>query len=739
MSTLSRLLAGIFVVVLVVAACSADDGEHAAATHPNALDDATAPSPSRCDASTMECPGDAIDTVRSNGPHDGASSALFAPLPPPPQSRKDYIDAIAALYASRNITLAVDLLQRSADGGEARAHWMLAVMHANGIGVEQSEAHAVLHHTLAAQGGTPESHAALAHRYQHGIGVAQSCKDALFHAQAVADAVAASYHEDIVPHASSVRYGGGGGGRSASGRRGLGLISTFFGVQEAEHTSSRTHLGLRASSGQRRSNADQLQYHTFRLDSGETTSAMFLAYAHMFGTHDVKQDGNKALAYLQQAMDANVPAAFGAAGQIYWQGMQRADPPIPADKDRAFHLFKKGASLNDPVSINGLGVMYSIGVPGVLERRLEEAAALFRKGSEQGNSESAYNYGVLQLLGKGGVQQDVPGALTSFLRANVGGSPLAAWQLGNLFRRGVADVTPASCSLALEHYRIIINRGSWSRLLGTAQDSFEKRDYFTSFIDFALAAEVGSPEALWNMAYILEEGLVDLGDEEDAATSAGVLVLQRTATPSPVDESHFDTVIPTATYERMEPSEAAVAAVTSLLAQAAEVNNDCDAHLKVGDRYYYNEADNHHNKLKAKEHYTIAATCGNAQAKFNLGTFHQFYGMEGGAEDLHLAKRYYDEAALANPNALFAVRVALMSLNWQWWLQHFGDAQTYGGVWSPEALSISIVRGLTSWIGQYVPMSMPILFGLAWDDFLLMGLVAALTVLLLLRNHIVHR
>ncbi|CUG86158.1 GPI-anchored surface protein, putative [Bodo saltans] len=723
------------VMVLLVCFCLAEDVDNAPITTSTGIEDSSLP----CDVSSGECSNAAI-SPSSEATANVESSALLVSLPPPPQSRKDYIDAIAALYASRNITAAVDLLERSANGGEARAHWMLAVMYANGIGVEQSDAQAVLHHTFAAQGGTPESHAALAYRYQHGIGVSQSCKAALFHAQAVADAVAASYHEDIVPQSSNIRYGGGGGGRSASRRRGLGLISTFFDTQESELTSSRTNLGVRTG-GQRRSNADLLQYHTYRLDSGESTSAMFLAYAHMFGTHDVKQDGHKALSYLQQGMDANVPAAFGAAGQIYWQGMQRADPPIPADRERAFHLFKKGASLNDPVSINGLGVMYSIGVPGVLERRMEEAAALFRKGSEQGNSEAAYNYGVLQLVGKGGVQQDVRGAMASFLRANVGGSPLAAWQLGNLFRRGVTDVTPASCSLALEHYSVIINRGSWLRLLGTAHDSFEKRDYFTSFIDFALAAEVGSPDALWNMAYLLEEGLVDLGDEEDATTSSGVLVLHRTSTPPSVDESTLDsvTVSPPVSYERLDPSEAAVTAVTSLLAQAAEVNNDCDAHLKVGDRYYYAEADNHHNKLKAKEHYIIAATCGNAQAKFNLGTLHQFYGADGGVEDFHLAKRYYDEAAVANPNAMFVVKVALTSLNWQWWLQHFGDAQSYNGVWSPEALSISIVRGLVSWVESYVPTSMPVLFGMAWDDFLLMILTAALTCLLLLRNHLVHR
>lgn len=698
---------------------------------------------------------------------DSVAEAVMG-LPKPTQSRRDFIDAIAALYASQNLTSAIALLQKSAEGGEARAHWMLAAMYSIGIGVMQSEAHAVLHHTFAAMGGTPESHAALAYRFQHGLGVPQSCEKALFHAQAVADAVAASYHDDIVPTTVPTKLNSDSSvARSARKQRGLGLISTFLGAQMAE--SSSVAAAVAQLRGQP-SDTELVQFHTYKSESGSGQSAMFLAYACMFGTHGVKQDGHKALMYLKLAMDASVPAAFGAVGQIYWQGMQRADPPILPDRERAFRVFRDGASRNDPTSINGLGVIYANGLPGVLERNVVEAAAHFRKGADQGNAESAYNLGVLHLLGKGDIKQDIGAATALFMRARMGGSPLAAWQLGNLHRRGVAGVVAASCVDALDHYRVIINRGSWSRLLQTAQDAYERKDYFTSFVDYALAAEVGSSPARWNMAYLLEEELVSVGDEADAADAAGVIVLNRAKVvqpDGPIDQEAVEVSTPNdaqqeqlvLSHQAMDPTEATEATVMSLLERAAVVDGDSDAHLKVGDRYYYGRPQN---RQKAMEHYRIAAAGGNSQAKFNLGVLHQLHGGGGSSngeadatttattdhhskDDLHLAKRYYDEALSANPKAFVAVRLALMSLNAQWWLQHYGDAAGNGGSWSAQSLASSFGRGLLKWGASYLPMAGPAsrghsaASGLAWDDVLLVGLGCVLVSLLTLRNYLVHR
>ena len=58
--------------------------------------------------------------------------------------------------------------------------------------------------------------------------------------------------------------------------------------------------------------------------------------------------------------------------------------------------------------------------------------------------------------------------------------------------------------------------------------------------------------------------------------------------------------------------------------------------------------------------YGEAAARRNAQALFNLGFMHE-YGA-GLPQDLHLAKRHYDKAAAAQPDAPGAARLALLSL-----------------------------------------------------------------------------
>ena len=58
--------------------------------------------------------------------------------------------------------------------------------------------------------------------------------------------------------------------------------------------------------------------------------------------------------------------------------------------------------------------------------------------------------------------------------------------------------------------------------------------------------------------------------------------------------------------------------------------------------------------------YGEAAARRNAQALFNLGFMHE-YGA-GLPQDLHLAKRHYDKAITAQPDATGAARLALLSL-----------------------------------------------------------------------------
>lgn len=73
--------------------------------------------------------------------------------------------------------------------------------------------------------------------------------------------------------------------------------------------------------------------------------------------------------------------------------------------------------------------------------------------------------------------------------------------------------------------------------------------------------------------------------------------------------------------------------------------------------------------MRAADAYLHAKSQENAQAMFNLGYMHE-HG-EGLPHDLHLAKRYYDEAVELDPAAKLAVTLALSTL---WVRKNYGNS-----------------------------------------------------------------
>ena len=72
---------------------------------------------------------------------------------------------------------------------------------------------------------------------------------------------------------------------------------------------------------------------------------------------------------------------------------------------------------------------------------------------------------------------------------------------------------------------------------------------------------------------------------------------------------------------------------------------------------------------RAAEAYMHARSQSNAQAIFNIGYMHE-HG-QGLPLDLHLAKRYYDQALAVDPAAQLPVKLALMGL---WIRMNYADS-----------------------------------------------------------------
>ena len=373
--------------------------------------------------------------------------------------------AINQLYIERNFTAAIEHLHLASDKGHGKAMSLLAMLYSHGIGVQRSEAKAVLYHTFAALGGSLESHMSLSHRHEHGIGVPQSCHKAVRHAKVAADAVATRHTSNINAKVDAIDL-----------------------ERESHHIVDPT--------------GDLFNAHYFRAEKGAVASKMFLGYAYMLGLNGAQQDGNLAEAYFKEAAEAGDAAAHGALGQLYSQGVANANPPIERDIAMATYHFQQGAEKNHPVSLNGLGFLYAKG-EGV-DQDFEQAATYFSRSAQQQNAEGIYNLGVLHLNGKG-VRKDVNLATQHFLQAAVRGSVLANWQLGRLNLNGEGGV-PKSCTAALRNYRLVTERGPWMKRFTAAYESYHKGDYPEALIDYLVAAESGFEVGLRNAAFLLHRG-----------------------------------------------------------------------------------------------------------------------------------------------------------------------------------------------------------------------------------------
>lgn len=98
-----------------------------------------------------------------------------------------------------NYSRAFELFSENADLGFAPSQWTVAFHYATGLGVNASQARALVYLSFAALADVPEAQMALAFRYKQGLYVKQSCETALTYYRLVADHVAAGTRRPL-PH-----------------------------------------------------------------------------------------------------------------------------------------------------------------------------------------------------------------------------------------------------------------------------------------------------------------------------------------------------------------------------------------------------------------------------------------------------------------------------------------------------------------------------------------------------------
>ncbi|NXT12696.1 SE1L1 protein, partial [Prunella fulvescens] len=449
-------------------------------------------------------------------------------------------------YLKQNIQSSKELFEKLTEEGSPKGQMALGFLYASGLGVNSSQAKALVYYTFGALGGNLIAHMILGYRYWAGIGVLQSCESALTHYRLVAN------------HGKNFLLGGM--------------------LEE-----------------------DLIQYYQFLAEKGDVQA-------------------QRAFEYFNQAANAGNSHAMAFLGKMYSEGSD----VVPQSNETALQYFKKAADMGNPVGQSGLGMayLYGRGVPVNYELALK----YFQKAAEQGWVDGQLQLGSMYYNGIG-VKKDYKQALKYFNLASQGGHILAFYNLAQMHATGTGVMR--SCHTAVELFKNVCERGRWSERLMTAYNSYKDGDSNSAVVQYLLLAEQGYEVAQSNAAFILDQKEASIVGENE-------------------------------TYPR------ALLHWNRAASQGYTV-----ARIKLGDYHFYGFGTDVDYET-AFIHYRLASEQQHsAQAMFNLGYMHE-KGL-GIKQDIHLAKRFYDMAAEASPDAQVPVFLALCKLGVIYSLQYIRE------------------------------------------------------------------
>ncbi|XP_029966201.1 protein sel-1 homolog 1 isoform X2 [Salarias fasciatus] len=365
---------------------------------------------------------------------------------------------------------------------------------------------------------------------------------------------------------------------------------------------------------------DLIQYYQFLAEKGDVQAQVGLGQLHLHGGRGVEQNHQRAYDYFTQAANAGNTHAMAFLGKMYSEGSEF----LPQNNETALQYFKKASDLGNPVGQSGLGMayLYGRGVPVNYELALK----YFQKAAEQGWVDGQLQLGTMYYNGIG-VKRDYKQALKFFNLASQAGHILAFYNLAQMHATGTGVMR--SCHTAVELFKNVCERGRWSERLMTAYGSFKDGETDAALVQYLLLAEQGYEVAQSNVAFILDQKGARIFSENE-------------------------------TYPR------ALLHWTRAAAQGYTV-----ARIKLGDYHFYGYGTDVDYET-AVIHYRLASEQQHsAQAMFNLGYMHE-KGL-GIKQDIHLAKRFYDMAAEASPDAQVPVFLALCKLGLIYTLQYLQD------------------------------------------------------------------
>ncbi|GER25534.1 hypothetical protein STAS_01122 [Striga asiatica] len=492
-------------------------------------------------------------------------------------------------------------IEAAAADGHPHGQSVMGLLYSMGIGRERNEGKAFLHHHFAAQGGNMQSKMALAYTYYRQESILKGLS--VFYLLCLYDLKTPMTTVKLYAELAEIAVNSF-------------LISKDSPVIEPIRIHSGAEENKEALRKSRGEEDEDFQILEYQAQKGNAGAMYKIGIFYYFGLRGVRRDHAKALRWFSKAVEKGEPRSMELLGEIYARGAG-----VERNYTKALEWLTLASKQQLYSAYNGMGYLYVKGY-GVEKKNYTKAKEYFEKAADNEEPGGFYNLGVMYLKGLG-LKRDLKIATKYFALAANAGQPKAFYQLAKMFHTGVGLKKNLPMATAL--YKLVAERGPWSSLSRWALESYLKGDIGKAFLLYSRMAEIGYEVAQSNAAWILDK----YGESSMCMGESGLCT----------------------DAERHQRAHA-------LWWKASEQGNE-HAALLIGDAYYYGRGTDR-DYDRAAEAYMHAKSQSNAQAMFNLGYMHE-HG-QGLPLDLHLAKRYYDQALEVDPAAKLPVSLALASL-----------------------------------------------------------------------------
>ncbi|RKP13193.1 hypothetical protein BJ684DRAFT_1081, partial [Piptocephalis cylindrospora] len=510
--------------------------------------------------------------------------------------------------------------------GNATAQHRLGVIYSFGFGpVEQDQGKSLLYYTFAAAGGDQQAQMTLSYKYLYGIGVPKDCEESVYHARDVADKAMEEF------------YSGPPGGKTLP-RAKYRLSQEFGGAYGVDGHG-------REGGGEEDTLPEIIEYFRYTAERGDYMGNLVLGQVFYQGTPSIPANYPRARKHLldtaelifqrdgrkQKRDEALVEAAAQAAGllgRMYYRG-----EGVKKDVEVARRWFLCAADEGNADGLYGLGDMYLTGANGIQDT--DKAIRFLSKAASKGHVESLSTLGLMAFEAR---KDDE--AMQWFTHAADKQDTQARYYLGEMYNEGWGAAR--SCPMAISHFTSVTESLDWSYSpIPKAYNAYRAGAHQTSALLYLISGEMGYEVGQANAAWLLDQG-------KSSTPSSSYIVLPEKALG----------------LEKREREEFTLALWTRSGNQGSG-----ESRVKAGDGHYWGKG-TQVDVVKAAELYETAATHDlNPMAMWNLGWMHE-HGI-GVPQDLHLAKRYYDQTLSRMPDAHLPVSLSMMGLwvrwAWNWW------------------------------------------------------------------------